>query len=150
MALSAISIKEAVESGELSIAPFDADNLKPASYTFTLSSRLSAPRQCELVRPGEKPEREEMVIGPEGFALPPGGFVLGCTRERVALRGKFVCLLGTRGSCAQLGLNILLSSTVVEPDTDNCIILEIHNAGNSPIRLEEGMRIVKGVFLRVE
>jgi dCTP deaminase len=150
MILSAESIKAALQKGELAISPFHEENLKPASYSFTLSERLLAPIPVALIKVGTELQREEVVIGAEGFVLKPGGFVLGCTKERVSLRGNYVCLLGTRGSCAQLGMNVLLGSIIMEPDTDNCIVLEIHNASNSPIRLEEGMKLVKGIFMRVE
>ena len=55
-------------------------------------------------------------------------------------------LLSTRGSCAQVGLNVLLSDTFAEPDTDCQLALAISNSSKSPILLFENMHIVKGIF----
>jgi len=88
-------------------------------------------------------------MGPDGYVLNPGDFLLGFTAEHLDLKGKFACFLGARGSCAQAGLSVLLSSDFAEPDTDNPIILEIGNAGRCPIRINTGLRIVKGIFVPV-
>lgn len=149
MILSSFSIQAAVQGGQLGISPFDEGNLKGASYTFTLSPKLLIPQKVELLTVGSECVREEFLMGPEGYVLRPGEFVLGFTAEHLSLKNKYGCFLGTRGSCAQLGLSVLLSSSFAEPDTDNAIILEIHNAGNSPIRLQVGMKIVKGIFMEV-
>jgi hypothetical protein len=50
--------------------------------------------------------------------------------------------------CAPVGLSALLSSSIAEPDADNSIISEIHNADNSFVWLEAGMKIVKGYLCR--
>ena len=149
MILSNNAIKEAVSKGDMLIAPFDENNLKSASYTFTLSPKILIPEKVPLVIINGEQKREEIVIGIEGFILHPGEFVLGLTAERLSLKNKYVCFLSARGSCAQAGLSVLLSSIFAEPDTDNQIILEIHNTSSSPIKLEIGMKIVKGVFMQM-
>jgi dCTP deaminase len=150
MILSNNAIKEAVSKGDMLIAPFDENNLKSASYTFTLSPKILVPKKVPLVVINAEQERAEIVMGPDGFILQPGEFVLGFTAEHVALKNRYACFLGARGSCAQAGLSVLLSSNFAEPDTDNSIILEIHNVGSSPIQLKPGMKIVKGIFAQVE
>ena len=149
MILSESAIKSAIQKGDMFIEPFDEKNLKSASYTFTLSPKILIPKKVSLITINGEQEREEIIMGPDGFVLNPGDFVLGYTAERLSLKNKYACFLGTRGSCAQLGLSVLLSSNFAEPDTDNTIILEIHNASNSPIKLEAGTKIVKGVFMEV-
>ena len=147
MILSSSSIQAAVQEGKLGISPFDVNNLKSASYTFTLSPKLLIPKKADLITVGSGCEHKEIVMGPDGYILRPGEFVLGFTAERLSLKNKYACFLGARGSCAQAGLSVLLGSTFAEPDTDNAIILEIHNAAGSPVKLEAGMKIVKGVFM---
>lgn len=136
MILSGASIERAVENGELGIDPFVKDNLKAASYTFTLGSKLTV-------------NGSEQMIGAEGYTLEPNGFLLGYTQEKLSLRGKYGCFLSTRGSIAQMGLSVLLGSSFAEPDTDQVVTLEIHNVSGAPIRLEVGMKLVKGVFIPV-
>lgn len=150
MILSSQSIKEAIQKSELKIASFDENNLKSASYTFTLADKLLIPKRVPLIIINGEQERQEITIGSDGCLLQPGDFVLGFTAEHLSLKGNFACFLSARGSCAQVGLSVLLSSVFAEPDTDNAIILEIHNVGNSPIKLEAGMKIVKGIFMEVK
>lgn len=149
MFLSGSSIEQAVRDGSLGIDPFDSSNLKEASYTFSLSSRILIPKEGSVLSLSPKPKYEEVPTGPSGFLLNPGSFVLGFTQEKLSLKNKYVCFLSTRGSCAQIGLNVMLGSNFAEPGTDNPQILEIHNVASSPIKLETGMKIVKGVFALV-
>lgn len=138
MFLSGKAIEHAVLNGDLGIVPFDTSNLKGASYTLTLSPKL------KIVETST-----EIEIPTEGFVLEPGTFILGFTNEKLSLRDKYVCFLSARGSCAQIGMNILLGSYLAEPDTDGIQILEIHNVSASPIKLKSGMKVVKGAFALV-
>ena len=150
MILSGDSIKNAIKKGDLVITPFDAKNLKGASYTFTLSSKLLIPKDAPLLKVDDTQDHEEIGIGFEGFVLNPGEFILGYTAEHLSLKNNFACLLSTRGSCTQVGLSVLLGSDFAEPDTNNPQMLEIYNVSKSPIKLEKGMKIVKGIFFQVE
>ncbi len=150
MILSGETIRRAVDDGSIGIAPFLTENIKEASYTFTLSADIRIPRKMPMVSLESDAVADELTIDSAGFILDPNMFILGYTQEKLTLNGKFGCMLSARGSCAQIGLNVLLSSTFAEPDTDGKIILEIHNAASSPILLTPGMKIVKGIFFRVE
>lgn len=149
MILSGTSIKEAVQNGDFIIEPFAVGQIKGASYTFTLGSPLLFLEQVPELSVGMKPSYKEELIPPEGFLLQPGQFVLARTKEKVSLNKKYTCTLSSRGSCAQIGLEVLLGSTFAEPDTDSMLILEIANLSGMPIRLHEGMKIVKGVFTEI-
>ncbi|MFH0891107.1 MAG: hypothetical protein V1856_03680 [Candidatus Liptonbacteria bacterium] len=142
MILSKKSIEQAMENGDLTIEPFNRDSLKDASYTFTLAPKLKVRKQPGL-------EYEEISIGQSGFDLPPGGFIVGFTNEKIALNGKYGCFLSNRSSCAQMGLSVLLGSDFAEPDTDGTQTLEIHNISDNTIRLMAGMKIVKGIFMPI-
>lgn len=146
MFLSGRKIEEALYDGSLGISRFRRDNLKGASYTFTLSSKILTLKKVEVLNSEQKPEYDEHEIGEEGYLLEPGAFVLGYTEEKLTLNGKYICFLSTRGSIAQLGLNVLLGSAFAEPDTDNPQLVEIHNASPVPIKLLAGTKLIKGVF----
>ena len=60
----------------------------------------------------------------DGYILDPGEFVVGFTAEKLTLPQGIYCILGTRGSRAQLGLDVLQSSTLVEPGSDNQLALK--------------------------
>lgn len=148
--LSKQSIQQAIEEGKLGITPFDAANLKEASYTFTLDTRILEPISTGITHIDKKPQYKESVITKDGFLLKPNHFILGFTKEHIKLNGTFACFLSNRGSCAQAGLHVLLGSGFAEPDTDNPQTLEIINVGHDPILLHEGVPIVKGIFSTLE
>jgi deoxycytidine triphosphate deaminase len=150
MILSGQKIKQCVQESHIGIDPFIETNLKEASYTFTLDSKLRLLEDGQTLRTDVKLNYKEISIPEEGFTLQPGQFVLGFTKEHLKLNNKFACTLSARGSCAQIGLNILLGSHFAEPDTDSQLVLEISNVGGIPIMLFANMLIVKGVFMVVE
>lgn len=146
MIISRNAIKEAVEKGDLVINPFNEENLKGASCSLTLSAKLLIPKKVSLLHISDSMERREIFMDNDGFILNPGEFILGYTEEHLILNNKYACFLSVHGSCAQAGLNILLGSHFAEPDTNNPQMLEIYNVGNSPIKLQKGMKIVKAIF----
>ena len=135
MFLNKEKIKIAIETGKLSISPFVENNLKSASYTFTLNSSLKNPYTGK-----------ETQINEDGHRLSPGEFILGYTEEILDLKNNFLCVLGTRGSIAQKGIDAVQSSIIAEPDTNNRLILEIVNNSSEDFLLFSGMNIVKGIF----
>ena len=146
MFLSGEKIEQAIKEGSLGILPFDRNNLKGASYTFTLASKILMLKQTGILDVEQKPEYEEHSIGSDGFILKPGTFVLGYTQEKLTLNNKYICFLSARSSLAQVGLNTLLGSFFAEPNTDSPQVIEIHNTASIPIKLRAGMKLVKGVF----
>jgi dCTP deaminase len=150
MILSAQQIKQAVQEGKIGIDLFNEANIKDASYTFTLDSKIHSIEEYQTLRANIKPRYVESTIPDEGYLLEPGQFILGFTKEKLTLNGKYACLLSARGSCAQIGLNILLGSHFAEPDTDRKQTLEISNVAKSPIILFRDMSIVKGIFMPVD
>lgn len=139
MFLTTTQIKQAIESDDLSITPFTEDNVKQVSYSFTLDAVLKDPNSGQ-----------EITIPTDGYTLAPGQFILGKTREIVNLNNKFLCILGTRSSAAQQGIDAIQSSSIAEPDSNTQFTLEISNQNSIPIVLIAGMKIVKGVFARVD
>ncbi len=122
MILSKKSILEAIEGGDMAISPFNEENLKEASYSFTIA--------------------EEITLDPNEFRVVE-------TREHVTLSAYISCLLSTRGSIAQSGIDALNSSIFCEPGSDNTLKLEVVNHSHKTITLPAYTPIAKGVFLRV-
>ena len=147
MLLSAEHLQNLIKQKKIRIKPFNANNLKGIGYTFTLGSQVRIPTS-EIPLDPRKPVRyTETLISKEGYELQPGAFALFHTKEKVTLNGKYVCMISTRSSIAQLGLDVSQSSFFAEPDTDNEFILEISNNGNLAVRLFNGTKIAKGVFM---
>jgi len=122
MILSKNTIQEYLDQGKITITPFSDNNLKAASYTFTLST---------------------------DYSLEPGEFFVAKTLEHLCLSPKVACFLSTRGSIAQQGIDALQSSIFAEPDTNNPLTIELQNNSKTTIALSEGTPIVKGIFIQV-
>lgn len=84
---------------------------------------------------------DPIVPGEEGFSIPPGGFALGATRERVRLSADIVGWLDGRSSLARLGLMVHATAHRIDPGWDGNIVLEFCNAGPLTLVLREGMSI---------
>jgi dCTP deaminase len=89
-----------------------------------------------------------VTIGSEGYVLTPSNFVLGWTKERVALPifSRLAARVEGKSSLARLGLIVHLTAPVIHAGFANPIRLEIVNHGKFPIRLRSGMRICQLVF----
>ncbi len=142
-------IHDLVIKGEIEITPFDPNLLKEASYTFTLDSKIRTLKNKEFLDSRIDPEFDEIEIPEQGYKLNPGELVLCNTKETINLKGKYICLVGTRSTIAQMGIDVAQSSFIVEPDTNNQLILEVTNNGSLPVVLYPGTKIIKGIFSSV-
>ena len=149
MFFSKEKIQSLVSAGEIQITPYDPSLLKEGSYTFTLGNRGKILKSHESLDSRLNPEFENFELSQEGYELKPGSFVLMYTNEKVTLNGKYLCLLGTRSTIAQMGLDVAQSSSIAEPSTNNCFILEITNNRPLPVRLFPGTKIAKGIFAQI-
>ena len=150
MFLSAQQITTAIKNGEIGITPFLEQNIKPASYTFTLAETIFEFEEQNELTIETKPRLRKVQIPEDGYLLQPHTFILGSACEHLQLNGNYLCILSTRGSCAQIGLNVLQSSLIAEPDTNNPQKLELYNANNLPVRLTKNMPLVKGIFASIQ
>ncbi|HVM73735.1 MAG TPA: hypothetical protein VMU13_02570 [Candidatus Paceibacterota bacterium] len=150
MILSQGKILEALKNGALSIIPFIEGNLKEASYTFTLGNKLRKLKTAKELDSRNDPDFEEIELTSKGYLLQPQDHILGTTTEHLSLRGNFACILSTRATIAQLGLDVSQGSIYCEPDTDNPLTLEISNSSTIPVRLFPGIKIVKGIFVTIQ
>lgn len=134
--LSAKSIQEHIKSGDISISSFKEDYLKPASYVLTLGNNIE--------KNGTRIE-----IDQSGYEIQPGEFIIAFTQEKITLSENIGCLVSTKGSIAQSGVDMLNSSFSVEPLSDNCIKLEIVNHSDKVFKIIPGLKVVKAVFFKV-
>jgi dCTP deaminase len=89
------------------------------------------------------------VKADEAFILHPGEFVLGSTRERVAIPDDMVARLEGKSSLGRLGLLIHSTAGYVDPGWDGYLTLELSNVANLPITIYPGMKIGQISFFRL-
>ena len=122
------------------------ENLKSGAYTFTLSPRLRKISSELIDARSESVDYEEIMMNDEGYGLKPGEFILLETAERVFLSSDIVCMLSTRATLAQMGLDIMQGSSLALPAPETSFVLETTNSGPATVKIYPGLRIAKGIF----
>ncbi len=153
MILSDNDILKELKQGSIVIDPFDPSSLGPCSIDLKLDSlfRIYKPgsdvdiqdrklvdRDTELIDTGEKP-----------FKILPGQFVLGQTREKIAISVNLAGILEGRSSIARLGI-VVHAAGLVNPGTGirepGKLTLEVFCMNRSPVLLYPGTGIVQIMF----
>lgn len=149
MLLSPENVRACLQNGSIRLTPFDESRFKEGSYSFSLGSRVSLMKAGSEIILGQAGEYEEHELSEEGYLLMPGAFAIFYTREQITLANNILCLLSTRGSVAKVGIDMLHTSLVVEPGSDNVLALETYNHCPRPVRFLPGVPVVKGVFFQI-
>ena len=154
MILSDRTIKEEIEAGRIVIDPFDEADVQPSSVDLHVDSqfRVFANSRYPFIDVTQPmPDLTEVVDVPEGdpFILHPGEFVLGSTRERVAIPDDMVARLEGKSSLGRLGLLIHSTAGYVDPGWNGYLTLELSNVANLPIALYYAMKIGQISFFKM-
>jgi len=152
--LSDRSIREAIESGRLGIAPFDPRLIQPSSSDVRLDNKFLVFRNTKRAFIDVKQPADDLMelieVAPEEpMYLHPHEFVLGSTVERVRIPNDLVGRLEGRSSLGRLGIVIHSTAGFLDPAYEGHITLEISNLANLPITLYPGMRIGQISFVEM-
>src|SRR3954463_5455469 len=109
MLLSDRDIRDEVETGRLSVEPWDAALVQPSSVDVRLDRifRVFNNSRYTHIDPAIQQDDLTTVVEPEGdepFVLHPGEFVLGSTLEVVTLPDDLAGRLEGKSSLGRLGL----------------------------------------------
>lgn len=129
MLLSDRDIHAAIDSGALGIDPLDRSLIQPASIDLRLSEEFRVDG--------------ELVTVPWSMVIVPGGFVLGCTLEHIALDADLAGRVEGKSSWGRLGLLVHATAGFVDPGFAGQITLELYNASPTPITLHPGEPIAQ-------
>ncbi len=147
MILSDCDIVDAMNHGELDIAPFRSEQLQAASYDITLGPDLLIPTATGVIY-GEQLATRSHAIDPVcGYVMDPGQFLLAETVERVRLGLGIGAQVMGRSSWGRRGLSIHITAGWVDPGWNGRLTLELHNCGPAPILLMPGVAIGQLVFM---
>src|SRR5215208_3402717 len=154
MILSDKTIRAELEAGGIVIEPLAEDAVQPSSVDLHVDRffRVFRNDTTPFIDPKEpQDDLTELVEVDEGksFILHPGEFVLGSTRERVALGDDLVARLEGKSSLGRLGLLIHSTAGFVDAGWDGHLTLELSNVANLPIAIYPGMKIGQISFLRM-
>lgn len=157
MILADQDIRDALNFHALKIAPFEPQNLQPASVDLTLDNMFTeltgySSIYADMPRAGttEHPDgyKHTTVSDGEYFDLRPGRFVLASTVEHVTIPDFLVGEVRDKSSVARLGLS-LLPAGYIDPGFRGHITLEIVNHTRHVWCLKPGMLICQILFYRM-
>ena len=154
MILSDLQIREALETGDLAIVPFDVGRgaIQPASIDLRLGSTISDPGTNPVegiyIDPNKldvnsfvRSHSETRDLSQEPFFLRPRQFVVGATLEHVTLSTSLGARVEGKSRLARLGVGVHVTAPKIDPGFSNHITLEIFNLGPWTIMLQNEMEI---------
>lgn len=153
MFLSDVDIKKAIKDSEITLEPFDASRLQPASYDILLGNKFieNDASSTHYVDPARKiyaKTTEKMIRDGEEFVLHPGISVLGLSKEFFG-SDHYLIQVGGKSSLARIGLMIHNTAGIINPGHFLNITFEITNQSNIPIILRPGMEIAQITFSKL-
>ena len=139
------------------IVPFSTEKVGSPSYGLSShgydirlgTSFLEVPKKARIVPGQDKLPHKPIEVENDGvYYLRPGGFVLGCSYEEMALPPYITGLIKDKSSYARLG--VCVQNTVLEAGWEGIITLEISNHGPAGVYLLPGKGIAQVLFFRSE
>ncbi|CAN5221348.1 dCTP deaminase [soil metagenome] len=155
MLLSDGDIRAEIDSGRLSLDPYDAAMVQPSSVDIRLDRffRVFNNSRYTHIDPALQQDELTTLVEPDGdeaFVLHPGEFVLGSTLEVVSLPADLAGRLEGKSSLGRLGLLTHSTAGFIDPGFSGHITLELSNVANLPIMLWPGMKIGQLCLFRLE
>ncbi|MEN8113796.1 MAG: dCTP deaminase [Actinomycetota bacterium] len=154
MIFSDRSIVEAIDSGRVTIDPFDPDLVQPSSVDVRCDHRFRVfeNHKHPLIDPkAPQPDltTEVQATEEDPFILHPGEFVLGTTLETIGLGDDVVARLEGKSSLGRLGLLIHSTAGFIDPGFRGQVTLELSNVANLPIAIYPEMKIGQISFYKM-
>nr|WP_297428011.1 dCTP deaminase [uncultured Actinotalea sp.] len=154
MLLSDRDIRAELDSGRISLDPYEPDMIQPSSIDVRLDRffRLFDNHKYPVIDPAQdQPDLTRLVEteDDEPFVLHPGEFVLGSTYESVALPDDVAARLEGKSSLGRLGLLTHSTAGFIDPGFTGHVTLELSNVATLPIQLWPGMKIGQLCFFRL-
>lgn len=147
-------IMQEIESGRISIDPFDPDCVGPASIDLSLGDTIRIIKASDTPIPihddVDYRDHTDPLRLDEPYFLKPGAMIHGITREKVTLPPNICGFLEGRSRFARLGLTIHVSSSFLQPGVSNRTVLELSNLSGHPLEIYAGVRLCQLVLVRTE
>lgn len=151
MILSDKDIKQALETKDIIVTPYDKKYLQPASIDLHLDKHFlvfDSTRNYVIdpKKPMDDMMKEVVIDENTPFVLHPGEFALGLIYETTGVSSKYVGRLEGKSSVGRMGLLIHITAGFLDPGNSLKMTLELHNTANLPILLYYKMPIAQMAF----
>lgn len=132
------------------IDPFDVANLSSMGYDLSLDRYFKVPIQDaeeQIIDPFNPPNFLDKICE-EYIIIPPHGFVLGCTLERIRMPNSLIGICLGRSTYARSG--VISHVTPIEPGWEGYITIEVSNTNPLPVKVWIGKGITQVVFFEAD
>lgn len=147
--LSDSTIRELCRTKNL-ITPFDEHDLQPCSYDLTLGDTIIIPEGNRLVnKDNNRFNNDETDLNMIGIYIRPKEFLLATTKERVNIPDDIVGQIEGKSSVGRLGL-FIQNAGLVDPGFSGTVTLELFNAGDNYICINDIRKICQITFSRLD
>jgi dCTP deaminase len=102
--------------------------------------------RCEQQCFDPKSFTKKCLEGPDHILIPPNSFALGETVERVKIPRDVIALCACKSTYARVG--IVIPTTILEPEWEGIVTLEIANTTPLPAKVYAGEGICQVLFFR--
>lgn len=131
------------------ITPFCEEQLQGASYDLSLGESVTVLKNIgKVIEPQEDQLLNDAYVrvdlGPDGYVLSPGGFVLAKIQEYVVIPENCVAHIRPRTRFTRSG--VLIADQHCNPTYKGVLHIGLFNMGANPIRLTKGLRIAQILF----
>ena len=154
MLLSDRDIRTEIDSGRVTVEPFDPGMVQPSSIDVRIDRyfRVFENHRYPHIDPAMEQADLTRLVEPEGdepFILHPGEFALASTYEVVTLPDDVAARLEGKSSLGRLGLLTHSTAGFIDAGFSGHVTLELSNAATLPIKLWPGMKIGQLCFFRL-
>jgi len=154
MILSETDIAKYLDKGKIIILPeFDRSDIRPTGVRLHLAEDILVPPpgQTADLAGGSQLNFEPVKIGPNGYHLKPGQFILAATHESFQISRGLVCSIEGRSTCARVGLIVHCTSSTIDGNYEAParVTLEMANLGPFDIVLRPGAPIALLTFIEL-
>jgi dCTP deaminase len=154
MILSETDIAKYLDQGKIVILPeFDRSDIRPTGVRLHLAEDILVPPpgQTADLGGGSDLRFDQVKIGPDGYRLKPGHFILAATHESFQVSRDVVCSIEGRSTCARVGLIVHCTSSTIDGNYEAParVTLEMANLGPFDIILRSGVPIALLTFVKV-
>ncbi|MEI7741315.1 MAG: dCTP deaminase [bacterium] len=151
MILSDVDIRKYLESGKISISPFEDKHIQPASIDLRLDKKflifdITNHTVIDVKKPVDDLMTKVEIDEERPFILHPGEFALGTTYEMVGVGNDVVGRLEGKSSLGRLGIIIHATAGYLDPGNKLKLTLELSNIGRLPVKLYYKMKIAQMSF----
>lgn len=151
MILSDRDIRAYLAAGKISVEPFDAKYVQPASIDLHLDKSFLVFDTVnhdiiDVKQPVDNLMRKIAIDEHKPFILHPGEFALGLTFEEIGVGNDVVGRLEGKSSLGRLGIIIHATAGYLDPGNKLKMTLELSNIGSLPVKLYYKMPIAQISF----